>query len=540
MLSQIQRFGGAMFTPVLLFPFAGIVVGIAIMLQNPLFVSESLTAPDSLFRQIVHIIEEGGWTVFRNMPLIFAVGLPIGLAKQAPGRACLAVMVSFLTWNYFINAMGMTWGHYFGVDFTQDTVAGSGLTMIAGIKTLDTSIIGAIVISGIVTGLHNRYFDKPLPVFLGTFQGTSFVVMIAFLVMIPCAWLTLLGWPKVQLGIESLQAFLRSAGASGVWLYTFLERVLIPTGLHHFVYGPFVFGPAAIEGGIQVYWAEHLLEFSQSTESLKTLFPEGGFALFGNSKVFAAPGIAMALYYTAAPQNRKKVAGLLIPAALTAVLVGITEPLEFTFLFICPPLFVLHAILAATMATVMYMAGVSGNMGGGLIDTILPLDWIPMFHNHSGMIFTQIAIGLLFTGIYFVVFRTLILRFNIKTPGREESEIKLYSKADYKAARQPTTAASAKETQRGQAAGFLEALGGASNIRSINNCATRLRITLVDMGQTQSDDIFKALGAHGVVRRGDGIQVIVGLNVPVVRDHLETLMNDISITEPKSMTEAVS
>lgn len=540
MLSQIQRFGGAMFTPVLLFPFAGIVVGIAIMLQNPLFVSESLTAPDSLFHQIVHIIEEGGWAVFRNMPLIFAVGLPIGLARQAPGRACLAVLVSFLTWNYFINAMGMTWGPYFGVDFSIDPTAGSGLTMIAGIKTLDTSIIGAIVISGIVTGIHNRYFDKTLPIFLGTFQGTSFVVMIAFLVMIPCAWLTLLGWPKVQMGIESLQAFLRGAGAIGVWLYTFLERLLIPTGLHHFVYGPFVFGPAAIEGGIQVYWAQHLLEFSQSTESLKTLFPEGGFALFGNSKLFAAPGIAMALYYTAAPQNRKKVAGLLIPAALTAVLVGITEPLEFTFLFICPPLFALHAMLAATMATVMYMAGVSGNMGGGLIDTMLPLNWIPMFHNHATMIFTQIGIGLAFTGIYFVVFRTLILRFNIKTPGREESEIKLYSKADYQAARQHTTSPTAKESRQTQAAGFLDALGGRQNITSINNCATRLRITLVDMAQTKGDDIFKALGAHGVVRRGDSIQVIVGLNVPVVRDQIENLMNEPSTTEPHSLTEAVS
>lgn len=222
MLSQIQRFGGAMFTPVLLFPFAGIVVGIAIMLRNPLFVGEALTDPNSLFAQIVHIIEEGGWTVFRNMPLIFAVGLPIGLAKQAQGRACLAVLVSFLTWNYFINAMGMTWGDFFGVDFSADPTAGSGLTMMAGIKTLDTSIIGAIVISGIVTALHNRYFDKPLPVFLGIFQGTSFVVIIAFLVMIPCAWLTLLGWPKVQMGIESLQAFLRSAfcgGAGGMGLY---------------------------------------------------------------------------------------------------------------------------------------------------------------------------------------------------------------------------------------------------------------------------------------------------------------------------------
>ena len=309
MLSQIQRFGGAMFTPVLLFPFAGIVVGLAILLQNPMFVGESLTDPNSLFAQIVHIIEEGGWTVFRNMPLIFAVGLPIGLAKQAQGRACLAVMVSFLTWNYFINAMGMTWGSYFGVDFTQDAVAGSGLTMMAGIKTLDTSIIGAIIISGIVTALHNRLFDKKLPVFLGIFQGTSYVVIIAFLVMIPCAWLTLLGWPKVQMGIESLQAFLRSAGALGVWVYTFLERILIPTGLHHFIYGQFIFGPAAGEGGIQMYWAQHLQEFSLSAEPLKSLFPEGGFALHGNSKIFGAVGISLAMYFTAAPENRVKVAG---------------------------------------------------------------------------------------------------------------------------------------------------------------------------------------------------------------------------------------
>ncbi|WP_222889203.1 alpha-glucoside-specific PTS transporter subunit IIBC [Enterobacter sp. C2] len=540
MLSQIQRFGGAMFTPVLLFPFAGIVVGIAIMLRNPLFVGEALTAPNNLFAQIVHIIEEGGWAVFRNMPLIFAVGLPVGLAKQAQGRACLAVLISFLTWNYFINAMGMTWGHFFGVDFTAEATAGSGLAMIAGIKTLDTSIIGAIVISGIVTAIHNRYFGKQLPVFLGIFQGTSFVVILAFFVMIPCAWLTLLGWPKVQLGIESLQAFLRSAGALGVWVYTFLERILIPTGLHHFVYGPFIFGPAAVEGGIQVYWAQHLQEFSQSTLPLKTLFPEGGFALHGNSKVFGSVGIALALWYTASPENRVKVAGLLIPATLTAMLVGITEPLEFTFLFISPLLFAVHAVLAATMATVMYAFGVVGNMGGGLLDQFLPQNWIPMFHNHASTVFIQIGIGICFTGIYFVVFKTLIERLNLKTPGREESEIKLYSKADYKAARGHTTAPAAASQQVGQAAGFLQALGGTANIESINNCATRLRITLVDMTKTQSDDVFKALGAHGVVRRGNGIQVIVGLHVPQVRDQLESLMKTPLTNEQITLTEAIS
>ncbi|HFE3557011.1 TPA: alpha-glucoside-specific PTS transporter subunit IIBC [Enterobacter hormaechei] len=540
MLSQIQRFGGAMFTPVLLFPFAGIVVGIAIMLRNPLFVGEALTAPDNLFAQIVHIIEEGGWAVFRNMPLIFAVGLPIGLAKQAQGRACLAVLISFLTWNYFINAMGMTWGHFFGVDFSAEPTAGSGLAMMAGIKTLDTSIIGAIIISGLVTALHNRFFDKPLPVFLGIFQGTSFVVILAFFVMIPCAWLTLLGWPKVQMGIESLQAFLRTAGALGVWVYTFLERILIPTGLHHFVYGPFIFGPAAVEGGIQVYWAQHLQEFSQSTVPLKTLFPEGGFALHGNSKVFGSIGIAFAIWYTASPENRVKVAGLLVPATLTAVLVGITEPLEFTFLFISPLLFAIHAVLAATMATVMYTFGVVGNMGGGLLDQFLPQNWIPMFHNHASTVFTQIGIGLCFTALYFVVFRTLIEHLNLKTPGREESEIKLYNKADYKAARGQTTAPAAASQQVGQAAGFLQALGGAANIESINNCATRLRIALVDMTKTQSDDVFKALGAHGVVRRGNGIQVIVGLHVPQVRDQLESLMKTPLTNEQTTLTEAIS
>lgn len=549
MLSQIQRFGGAMFTPVLLFPFAGMVVGIAIMLQNPMFVGETLTAPDNLFAQIIHIIEEGGWTVFRNMPLIFAVGLPIGLAKHAQGRACLAALVSFMTWNYLINAMGLTWGNYFGVNFNLEPGGQSGLAMIAGIKTLDTSIIGAIVISGIVTSLHNHFFDKQLPVFLGIFQGSSFVVIVGFLLMIPCAWLTLLVWPKVQTGILSMQHFMLVSGSLGVWVYTFLERILIPTGLHHFVYGPFVFGPAAVEGGIQVYWAEHLQAFSQSTEPLKTLFPQGGFALHGNSKVFGSVGIAMAIYATAAPENRVKVAGLLIPAALTAVLVGITEPLEFTFLFISPLLFAVHALLAATVATLMFMAGIVGNMGGGLLDQFLPQNWIPMYHNHASMMFTQIGIGLVFTGVWFLVFRTLILRLNLKTPGREDSEIKLYSKADYQAKKNPAGEPPVPSSLQGQAAGYLQALGGNSNILDLNNCATRLRITLEDMALTQSDDIFKALGAHGVVRRGNAIQIIVGLHVPQVRDQIETLMSQEALAKSSlsgarsptetSITEAV-
>ncbi|WP_162997905.1 glucose PTS transporter subunit EIIB, partial [Rahnella sp. Larv3_ips] len=223
-------------------------------------------------------------------------------------------------------------------------------------------------------------------------------------------------------------------------------------------------------------------------------------------------------------------------------------PLEFTFLFISPLLFALHALLAATLATLMYMAGVVGNMGGGLLDSFLPQNWIPMFHNHAAMMFTQIGIGLVFTGIWFLVFRTVILRLNLKTPGREDSEIKLYSKADYQAQKKASDR-TAPSSSQGQAAGYLQALGGHGNVIDLNNCATRLRITLGDMALTQSDDIFKALGAHGVVRRGNAIQVIVGLHVPQVRDQIETLMKQDAFTQSStsgarsptetSLTEAV-
>lgn len=530
MLSKIQRFGGAMFTPVLLFPFAGIIVGLTILLQNPIFVGEKLSQPDNFFYQLVFILQEGAWTIFRNMPIIFCVGLPIGLAKTAPARACLAVLVSFLTWNYFVSAMGMVWGNYYGIDLSQEVGGNSGLAMISGIKTLDTNIIGAIVIAGIVTKIHNVYFEKQLPSFLGIFQGTSFVVIISFFIMIILAWLTICIWPKIQIGILSLQQMMISSGGFGVWIYTFLERILIPTGLHHFIYGPFIFGPAITEHGIQVDWAQNMQAFSQTTESLKDLFPAGGFALHGNSKIFGSIGIAFALYFTAQPKNRAKLAGLLIPSALTAALVGITEPLEFTFLFIAPILFLIHSILAATLATTLYEFGVVGNMGGGLIDMMIPLNWAPMFHNHHMMVITHIIIGLIFTFIWFVVFRFIIIRFNIKTPGREDDEesVKLYTKDDLKNKNTIINELSPLENESEEnklETSILEGLGGKENIKSLNNCATRLRIEVHSMNQVQNDQFFKNLGAHGVVRKGNSLQIIIGLQVPLVRNKIEALIS---------------
>ena len=317
MLKHFQRLGGALFAPVLLFPFAGLVVALTIILKNPDFVGE-LANTNGTFYKMITVIEEGGWTVFRQLPLIFAIGLPIGLAKKAHPRACLAVLATYLTYNYFISAILTFWGPSFGVDFTQNVGGVSGLTTIAGIKTLDTSIVGAIVISGITIYIHNKFFDTKLPDFLGTFQGTTLVSAIAFVVMIPCAYITCLVWPKIQMGISSLQALMVTSGTFGVWLYTFLERILIPTGLHHFIYGPFIFGPAVVDTGIQVAWAENLLNFANSTQPLKELFPQGGFALHGNSKIFGCIGIALAMYKTARPEKKKIVSGLLIPATSAA------------------------------------------------------------------------------------------------------------------------------------------------------------------------------------------------------------------------------
>lgn len=254
--------------------------------------------------------------------------------------------------------------------------------------------------------------------------------MISFFAMLPAAWLTLYLWPSVQHGILGLQTFFVESGAFGVWLFTALERILIPTGLHHFIYTPFQFGNVVTPNGITVDWFTNLEAFTQSSQSMKELFPAGGFSLHGNSKVFGCAGIALAMYHTAKPENRKKVAALLIPATFTAILVGITEPLEFTFLFIAPWLFAIHAVLAGTMAMVMYSFGVVGNMGGGLIEFVTG-NWIPLLGNHTSMVVTQIAIGLSFTVIYYVVFKFLIVKFDVPIAGRGNAEMKLHTKEDF-------------------------------------------------------------------------------------------------------------
>lgn len=239
-MQKIQRFGGAMFTPVIMFGVFGIFVAVSILCKNPMILG-SIAEKGTGWYDFWYIVEQGAWTVFNQLPLLFVIGLPIGLAKKENARAVMEAFLIYLIFNYFISAMLNLWGASFGVDFAQEAVPGSGLTTIANIKTLDTSMVGAILISSIAVWLHNKLFDVDVPEWLGLFKGSSLVVIAGFVLMLPIALLFCLIWPHFQSLIASLQGFLTGAGVLGVWVYTSLERILIPTGLHHFIYIPFIY-----------------------------------------------------------------------------------------------------------------------------------------------------------------------------------------------------------------------------------------------------------------------------------------------------------
>lgn len=521
-----------MFVPVLLFSFASIVVALCSLFTNPLIFG-SLAKDGTFWNGIWNVIANGGWTVFNQVNLLFVVGLPIGLAHAAKGRAAMESLVIYLTFNYFVAGFLQYWGPFFGVNnYAKDLVANStngGLTMIAGIKTLNTSMVGALLVAGIVIYLHNHFFDKKLPDWLATFQGSTYVVMLGFFVMIPFAFLTCLVWPKIQLGITSMQTFIVHSGLVGVWIYTFLNRILIPTGLHHLVYIPFQFGPAVVEGGLQPYWLKHLAEFAQSSKPLSVLAPQLGFQLYGNEKVFLVPAICYAFYSTAKKNKKKQTSALLIPAALTSVFAGITEPVDFTYLFAAPVLWVIYSLLSATMNTTMCAFGVVGNMTDGAIG-IAAQNWIPLWPHHWQTYIIQFAIGIIFAVIVFFVFKYMILKFNYITPGREadDEDVKLLSKAEYKAkkAAEKAGSANANDPYIARASAYLELLGGPSNIEDLTSCATRLRVTVVNPNKVASDAAFKQNKAVSVVHHGKALQVIVGLDVAQVLERMQTMMQE--------------
>lgn len=548
MMQKLQRFGAAMFVPVMLFSFAGIVVALGSLFNNPTLFG-SLAKPGTTWYAVWDTISAGGWTVFNQEGILFVVGLPIGLANKSRGRAAMEAVITYLTFNYFIGAMLTHWGSSFGIpNFDKIQImpnqTNHGLTMIAGIKTLDTSIVGALIIAGIVIWLHNKYFDKKLPEWLGTFQGSTYVYFLGFFLMIPLALLTCWGWPKVQMGITSMQHFIVNSGFIGIWIYTFLNRVLIPTGLHHLVYIPFQFGPAVVAGGLQPYWLKHLSEYAASTKPLSQLAPFEGYQIYGNEKIFLVPAICYAFYVTAKKNKKKQTAALLIPAALTAVLAGVTEPVDFTYLFAAPVLWIIYSVLSATMNTIMWGFGLRGNMTDGAIG-IASMNWIPLWQNHWQTYVMQFIVGIIFAIITFFIFKEMIKKFNYVTPGREadDEEVHLLNKKEYKAkkAAQNAEQENAGDPYIGRATAYLDLLGGASNIAELSSCATRLRVTVNDPDKVGNDAQFRAAKAVSVVRHGKALQVIVGLDVPQVLESIQGLMekagSTASVTQEDPETE---
>ena len=538
MMQKFQKFGAAMFVPVLLFSFAGIVVALGSLFNNQA-VFGSLANPGTTWYSIWDTISAGGWTVFKQEALLFVVGLPIGLANKSRGRAAMEAVITYMTYNYFVGAILTHWGASFGIsnfDKIQivENSTNHGLTEIAGIKTLDTSIIGALVVAGIVIWLHNHYFDKKLPDWLGTFQGSTYVYILGFFLMIPLALITCWGWPKVQLGITGMQHFITNSGVIGVWIYNFLNRILIPTGLHHLVYIPFQYGPAVVAGGLQPYWLKHLTKFALSTRPLKQLAPEMGFQLWGNEKVFLAPVICLAFYATAKKNKKKQTSALLIPAALTSFFAGITEPIDFTYLFAAPILWVIYSLLSATMNTIMFSFGVVGNFIFGSIDMAAE-NWIPLWANHWQTFLVQFIIGIIFAILTFFIFKFMIIKFDYATPGREkdDKDVHLLNKKEYQAKKESASSATTtarpskneKETDPyvERATAFLDLLGGSSNIKELSSCATRLRVTVADPNKMGSDAQFKAAKAVNVVHHGKAVQIIVGLDVAQVLEAMQEL-----------------
>lgn len=519
-----------MFTPVLLFAFAGVMVGIGTLFTTQAIFGD-LAAPTSPWYLCWNVLLQGGWTVFNQLPLLFAVSLPIGLANKQNARCCMEALVGYLTFHYFMNTLLSQWGPFFGVDFSAEVGAASGLAMIASIKTLDMGMIGALAVSGIIIAIHNKFFDTELPDWLGVFNGSVFVYVISFFVLLPVAVLCCFVWPHIQDGISALQGFLISSGLVGIWVFTFLERILIPFGLHHLVYSPLYYDNVVVHGGIYAAWAKELPKIAASSGSLKSMAPWAGFTCTGWSKIFGCTGIALAFYNTAKPERRKELAGLLVPITLTAIFCGVTEPIEFTFLFIAPPLFAVHAVLAACLATCMNAAGVVGVFSGGLIE-MSSMNFIPLMASHGLTYLIALVIGLAFTGIYFIVFRTLILKFDYKTPGREDDDedIEFKSKQDYRDKKSGAGASAEVAAETGKskdailAENILDLLGGKDNIKDVTNCATRLRVNVYDETIVANDPDFKKIGTMGLSRNGCAMQVIVGLKVPMVRDEFERLL----------------
>ena len=529
MLQKIQRFGGAMFAPAMLFSISGLMVGVSALATSADIVGD-LAVYGTPWYVFWTIIQRGSWTVFKRLPLLFAVALPIGLAQKQPARCCLEALVAYFAYCFFLSEIIKLSGDNLGLKYPSSLTPASGITIIDGIKTLDTGIIGPLAVSATVVAIHDRFYDAKVPDWLGTFSGSSLVYLISFFAVFALAAISAAIVPFAYAVTETLRHALAGVGPFGVGIFVFLERALEPMGLHHLLYMPIYYDNLVIHDGIYATWTNLLPILSHSTRPLNELAPWAGFTATGWGKLFGLPAIAAAFYFTAKPERRAGLKVILLPAIVASVVCGVTEPLEFLFMFTYPGLFLLYAVLSSCLAMTMNFFGIVGIFSGGLME-MTAFNFIPLMRMHAGSYLLALGIGLIFSAIFFLSFRGLILTFGLKTPGREDhiaSSAALSRLTGGNVDEKRSSKTSASESQASQdhllAEQVVALLGGASNIVGATNCATRLRVEVVDPSVVADNAAFVAVGAKGLIVTGKTAQVIIGVSVPRVKEHFDQVM----------------
>ena len=528
MLQKIQRFGGAMFAPAMLFSISGLMVGVSALATSADIVGD-LAVYGTPWYVFWTIIQRGSWTVFKRLPLLFAVALPIGLAQKQPARCCLEALVAYFAYCFFLSEVIKLSGDNLGLKYPSSLTSASGITIIDGIKTLDTGIIGPLAVSATVVAIHDRFYDVKVPDWLGTFSGSSLVYLISFFAVFALAAISAAIVPSVYAVTETLRHALAGVGPFGVGIFVLLERALEPMGLHHLLYMPIYYDNLVINDGIYATWSSLLPILSHSTRPLNELAPWAGFTATGWVKLFGLPAIAAAFYSTAKPERRAGLRAILVPAIIASVVCGVTEPLEFLFMFTHPGLFFLYAVLSSCLATTMNLFGIVGIFSGGLME-MAAFNFIPLMRTHAGSYLLALGIGLAFSLIFFVSFRALILIYDLKTPGREDhvanrAAIDHLTGSGFAKEQSPNDEVNSRSDQdHVLAERVIQLLGGVGNIVGATNCATRLRVEVADPSIVADNAAFVAAGAKGLIITGKTAQVIIGISVPRVKEHFDQIM----------------
>ena len=522
----LQRVGRSFMLPIALLPVAGLLLGIGSSFTNETMLAayglNSVIHPGTLIYTILDVMSQTGSAVFNNLALLFAMGVAIGMARKEKEVAALSGAVAYIIMNTAIQAMINAAG---GVD----AMPANSTTTMLGITTLQMGVFGGIVVGLGVAALHNKFYKIELPQVLAFFGGTRFVPIVSSIVYLVVGIAMFYIWPVVQSGIAALGALVLASGYAGTFIYGLLERALIPFGLHHVFYMPFwqtAVGGTAIIDGVTVTGAQNIF-FAELASKSTTVFSVSATRFMAGKfpfMMFGLPGAALAMYQCAKPEKKKVAGGLLLSAALTAFLTGITEPLEFTFIFVALPMYAVHCVLAGLSFMLMHIlnVGVGMTFSGGLIDLVL---FGVMQGNAKTHWVWVVVVGAVYFVLYYIIFRFMISKFDYKTPGRDDAEeVKLYTRADVNA----RSAASGSNAPAGDdpvSALIVEGLGGTDNLSDVDCCATRLRCTVKDAALVRQD-VLKASGASGVICKGNGVQVVYGPKVAVIKAKLEDYLEN--------------